>query len=281
MQVDIPKLVHATATKLKYCDSPNPVREVRLMLAELLNETYEHIFMMREEEVPQNVLSQLEDWVERRSTGEPLAKILHKKGFWQHTFKTTADTLDPRPESECIIEQALEHAPVSDKELRILDLGTGTGCLLISLLHEYPNAAGIGVDVSYKACCVANENLNQLGFAQRGLIVNSSWLEVISGKFDIIISNPPYIAKHEKVSEAAEFDPSLALYADNNGLVNYEYFAKKASNFLQIDGILIIEYGHQQHERVVKLFETHGYNLIGYAFDINKIKRASSFRFVG
>ena len=148
---------------------------------------------------------QVENLIQQRLTGMPLAKIFGYKEFWKHRFMTTQDTLDPRPDSETLIEAVLKTCPL--KAYNILDLGTGTGCLLISLLEEYPEAVGVGVDLSEKALEVARQN----GVNKRIDWIQSNWCEKLSGFFDIIISNPPYIDPAEAINEGATFDPPIAL----------------------------------------------------------------------
>lgn len=254
---------------------------MRILVGELLGKTYEEIYILRDITLTDEQHSQLDIWLDRRANGEPLAKILQRKDFWEHSFKTTYDTLDPRPETEFLIELVLEQKPNKKAPLKILDLGTGTGCVLISLLHEYQNATGLGVDLSPKACQVAKENLNNLGFSDRGIIVNTSWFEGVGEKFDVIVSNPPYISINENISEGAKFDPDTALYASDSGLEHYKYFAKKASNYLKSGGIVAVEYGFQQDKLVKKLFEQSGYCLLKYALDLNKINRAAIFTLLG
>lgn len=270
-------LLKKFADQLRECDSPNPIREVRIMLAHVLGQTYEYVYMMRSVDLSELQQDMLVQMVQRRAMGEPLAKILQQKGFWKHTFKTTSDTLDPRPESECVIEQVLKQKPDRGSTLRILDLGTGTGCLLLSLLHEYPNASGIGVDISMAACQVAQHNVEALGLAERALIINSSWLDSIGGKFDMIVSNPPYIGRSETVSEGASFDPSSALFANNDGMEHYDYFARQVHKYLTHDGIFVAEHGYQQHDLVVSCFTRNGFKLLDYALDLNQIRRVASF----
>lgn len=203
--------------------------------------------------------------IRKRLTGMPLAKILGFKEFWKHRFITTEDTLDPRPDSETLIEAVLKTCP--QKPYKILDLGTGTGCLLISLLTEYPEAIGTGVDISEKTLGVArrNSHILQSGHPRTGeddmrtciSWVQSNWCEKLTGTFDIIVSNPPYIDSSEIINEGATFDPPLALYG---GIHTYEIILKSIDAYLtNRPSYIFFEVGSTQAEDVSLLLKNFGY----------------------
>jgi release factor glutamine methyltransferase len=200
----------------------------------------------------------VERLIKKRLTGMPLAKIIGYKEFWKHRFITTEDTLDPRPDSETLIEAVLKTCPV--KPYRILDLGTGTGCLLISLLEEYPDATGVGVDVCEKALRIAKRNASVILLASRCSFIQSNWCENLSGVFDIIISNPPYINPSEPIDKGASFDPSLALYG---GVYTYESILQSIDQHLERrPQDLFFEIGHAQAEVVSQLLKRYSYRNI-------------------
>ncbi len=162
--------------------------------------------------------------IEQRRGGESVARIVGSKEFWSLSFELGPDTLEPRPDSECIVEDLL--ATVADRHAshRVLDLGTGTGCLLLSLLSELPQATGVGVDVAPGALEVAHRNANRLGLQDRATFLESDWLESVEGSFDLVISNPPYITASEMdllAPHVRDFDPALALEGGKDGLVAY------------------------------------------------------------
>lgn len=178
--------------------------------------------------------------VARRCNREPLAKILGYKDFWNDRFFTNVHTLDPRPDSETLIEVCLNLTSPSS----ILELGVGTGCLILSLLKEWQQACGFGVDISYEALHVAKKNAHALGVNDRIQFMESDWFTNIPPqKFDLIISNPPYIAHDEIISEETRFDPQIALYATDEGLAAYKIILKNASQFLKPEGFLVLEIG--------------------------------------
>jgi release factor glutamine methyltransferase len=201
--------------------------------------------------------------VARRLKFEPVSQIIGEKEFWSLSFKVTKDTLTPRPDSETLIEVALETIQDKNLPLKILDLGTGTGCLLLSLLSEFSHAQGLGVDQSEAALEVAKFNAETLGISGRARFIKSDWFENIpqAEKFDIIISNPPYIALSEKNSlskDVKDYEPASALFADEEGLSDYKALAIKVSDHLTNDGFAIFEFGHKQAAEVTKIMKSSG-----------------------
>ena len=247
----------------------------------------------------------IDDLVKQRLTGMPLAKIIGRKEFWKHHFITTQDTLDPRPDSETLIEAVLKTCPV--KPYRILDLGTGTGCLLISLLEEYPKATGVGVDISGKALEVARRNAAvfpgvtdsstaciesvSTGIQEKKLDpdfrqddnigdkatwIQSNWCENLSGAFDIIVCNPPYIDPSEPINEGATFDPPLALYG---GIHTYEAILQSIGQHLAgRPQHLFFEIGYTQAADVSALLKRCGYHNIQIFKDLSGHDRVVSGR---
>ena len=201
----------------------NPTQELRYIMRYAFDErTIDHIVI-------------------RRSKREPLAKIIGRKDFWKDTFITNQYTLDPRPDSETLIETCLA---LSYRPKTILELGVGTGCLLLSLLREYPNALGLGTDISQDALSVAQKNAAALQLDSRVTFVQSDWFSNIpEQKFDLIISNPPYIDRRESISPEALYDPDIALYADDQGLAAYKMILDKAHLFMHPNSYLIFEIG--------------------------------------
>lgn len=199
----------------------------------------------------------------RRLNREPISHILGHREFWSLDFKVTEDTLTPRPDSETLIEAALKGIPDKTQPLKLLDLGTGTGCLLLSLLSELPQAHGLGIDISDKALMVAQENAESLGLRNRARFMLSDWdaeLEVTE-KFDVILCNPPYIALSEKPELAADvidYEPSSALFAGRDGLDEYGKLARILPKRLRAGGIALLEIGHQQAADVLNLLKSAG-----------------------
>lgn len=213
--------------------------------------------------ISENQEKEIDALLMRRLNHEPISHILGHREFWSLDFKVTEDTLTPRPDSETLIEAALKGIPNKRKPLRVLDLGTGTGCLLLSLLSELSQAHGLGIDISDKALSVAQENSESLGLRNRARFILSDWdaeLEVTE-KFDVILCNPPYIALSEKPELAADvidFEPSSALFAGRDGLDEYGKLARILPKRLRADGMALLEIGHQQAADVLNLLKSAG-----------------------
>ncbi len=214
--------------------------------------------------------------VERRLTGEPVAKILGRREFWSLEFRTTADTLDPRPDSETLVEAALRLLPEHDAPLRVLDLGTGTGCLLLALLSEWPAAMGLGVDRSTAALAVARDNAQRLGLADRALFCAGDWAAGISGRFDCLVANPPYIASHEIERldpEVARHEPREALDGGPDGLDAYRKIAPQIANRLTPDGVALLEMGAGQSPAVCDILARRTLRISAIFRDLAGVER--------
>lgn len=216
----------------------------------------------------------------RRAAGEPVAAILGRKPFWKHDFLTTTATLDPRPESELIIEAVLEFRPDKQQPYRILDCGTGTGCLLLSLLSEYPGATGTGVELSHEAAAIAEANTTQLALADRAKIVNSDWTSLPGMRYDVIVSNPPYIPSgdiDDLMPEVAHYDPHLALDGGDSGLTAYKDLFSILDTILETDGLFVCEIGYGQSADVTKLATQAGMAHQATKHDLDGIARTLVF----
>ena len=235
--------------------------DARLLLAEVLGVTSPRLLAH-----PDRLLSQVEvehfnGLVARRARREPLAHILGRREFWSLEFRVTADTLDPRPDSETVVEAALAEFPDRAAPLRILDLGTGTGCLLLALLSELPKAAGVGIDCSEPALGVAGANAASLGLADRAAFRRARWGEGLDERFDLIVSNPPYVPSAEidrLMPEVARYEPRLALDGGADGLDAYRAIAGDIRRLLSPGGRLALEIGATQADSVTLIFTAAG-----------------------
>ncbi len=224
--------------------------------------------------------SSFTDLVDRRARREPIAQIIGRKEFWSLDFQITSDVLCPRPDSECLIEAALvevnRRGQAGKWPGRILDLGTGSGCLLLALLSECPAASGVGVDISQKALSIARSNGQKLALANRAQWLCSDWGTAIGGCFDLIVSNPPYVTTGEVVSLPPEvrcFEPAASLFAGGDGLDAYRALADDLCRLLLPDGIALLEIGAGQAESVEALLEGKGLRNVGRRQDLAGIDR--------
>jgi release factor glutamine methyltransferase len=227
----------------------------------------------------------LDGFARRRGVGEPVARILGTKEFWGLPLSLSSATLIPRPDTETIVEAALEFLRAEyrrDRTLRIADIGTGSGAILLALLSEWPNAWGIGTDVSEAALRTARANAGRLGLAPRAAFVACDYAAALSGGFDLIASNPPYIRSGDIDALAAEVrdhDPRRALDGGADGLDAYRLLAPEAARLLAPGGSLILEVGHDQSDDVAGLLTMAGLSLPGVPkTDLAGIRRAVTGR---
>lgn len=214
--------------------------------------------------------------VVRRAAREPIAHIIGKREFWSMDFKVTNATLDPRADSEAVIEAILQRIPDKSAALSILDLGTGTGCLLLTLLKELPNAKGIGIDLSHEAMAIAQENALTHGLSARVQFQQGNWCDGLYGAFDIIVSNPPYIPTASIKSlapEVAQYEPKLALDGGFDGLDCYRKIISALPGILTANGIAAFEVGAGQIQAVAEIAEEKGLQLEGMRKDMQGIPR--------
>ncbi len=217
----------------------------------------------------------------RRLKREPVSRIIGEKEFWSLPLKVTPDVLVPRPETETIVEAALDEMDrvgARAESLRILDIGTGSGALLLALLKELPNATGVGTDISTAALLVARGNAERLTLSERCVFVACNIAEPLSGPFDLIVSNPPYIARAGIAAldpEVRDFDPKLALDGGADGLDAYRAISAAAPALLRPTGRLILELGIGQERPVRGLIRTAGLTVKKVVADLAGIARAT------
>ncbi|MEO0944615.1 MAG: peptide chain release factor N(5)-glutamine methyltransferase [Pseudomonadota bacterium] len=197
-------------------------------------------------------LARFNDAVARRCAREPFSHISGQRYFWKGAFRVTADVLDPRPETETLVELALQ-----EPFTKVLDLGTGSGCIIISLLSERLEAHGVGTDISERAILIAGENAYRNEVAERLVLPVSDWFEDVGGRYDLIVSNPPYIALDEMDGldpEVRDYEPREALTDEADGLSAYRIIARHAPDHLKPCGRVLVEIGPTQAPAVTDLF---------------------------
>lgn len=257
-------------------------REVRLLAAWAAGRSYDDVllerFLLSEEEA-----QRLDEAVRLRARRKPLAKIVRQASFWKSTFKTTEATLDPRPESELFIEELLRLVPDKESPLSLLDLGTGTGCLLLSCLGEYPQARGLGVDLSGETLAVARENASELergfpGIQRRVTFLQSDWTHAVSGIFDVVLCNPPYVEDEAYLEPEILFDPPLALFGGPDGLDVIRGLFSQMARVIHAKSWLLLEIGQGQAHAVSDIAQRQGFQLDHTVPDFQGIPRLLVFR---
>ena len=253
----------------------NPRLEARLLLAHALGCSQNDLIREPERLVDPAPFDALLD---RRVRHEPVAHIVGRREFWSLRFEVSPATLIPRPDSETLVEAALEAFAGRAPPRRVLDLGTGTGCLLLALLHEFPAAFGIGVDLEPAAAALAQRNATQLGLIDRTGFVVGDWTNAIGGRFELIVSNPPYISDGDMATlmpDVARYEPRLALAAGVDGGDAYRAIIPALPGVLAPGGVAILEIGAGQAEMVSRIAQSRGF-AVSLRQDLAGIPRAIS-----
>ena len=227
-----------------------------LLMAEALHIDRDRLILAPpERDVPKRFWSM----VERRSKGEPVAYITGRRAFWNIDLHVGPGVLVPRPDSEVLIASAIEHFETTSGPKRILDLGTGPGTLLLAALDIWPDASGVGIDVSRRAMSYASANSRRLGFEARVKLKIGNWAEGIEERFDLILCNPPYVAAGAELGPGVrEYEPDEALFAGESGLDAYRALAPELPRLLNKQGLAAVEIGHDQGESVPALLARDG-----------------------
>jgi release factor glutamine methyltransferase len=217
----------------------------------------------------------------RRLGHEPVARIVRVREFWGLPFRLSPETLVPRPDTETVVETALDLLPDRQAPLRIVDFGTGSGCILVALLHELPRATGLGVDLSFGALVTARTNAVDNRVGGRCHFALSRWADAVSGTFDLMVSNPPYIASGVIPTldeEVREHDPTLALDGGPDGLEPYRILLSEAGRLLAPQGLLVVEIGYDQAEDLVSLARIYGLEILRVAHDLSDNPRCIAMK---
>lgn len=252
--------------------------EYRILLSVVLNKSIEWVFMhLPNLQLTETQNANLEGLVNRRLKGEPIAKIVGYKEFYGRNFITNSYTLDPRPDSETLIDAVLKNFP-KEGAYKILDLGLGTGCLLFTLLYELPLSYGVGIDFSYEALKVAQENQYNLGLETRSICLQGNWANAVSGKFDIIVCNPPYINNAEVLDLSTLHDPHSALFSGKTGLEAYQQIMPQLKSLLNKDGKIFFEIGKGQELCVEKIALDNGLHAEGVFLDLSGTTRVLCYK---
>ena len=243
--------------------SDSPRLDAELLMAHALQiERSELLLKLPQLEAPAEYIA----LVARRRQSEPIAHIIGRKEFWGLDFQVTADVLIPRPDSELLIEEAVRlFAPAPPQ--RIVDLGTGSGALLLAALHEFPDASGVGIDASAAALQIAHNNADALGLSARARFLlldwtKQNWTESLGAGFDLVLANPPYVATGASLAaDVADFEPGQALFAGEEGLDDYRIIIPSLANLLSPTGIALLEIGFDQAGAVSTMAEESGYRV--------------------
>ena len=265
---------------LQQAELSSPWHEARLLLRKALGVSQAALIAYPEEKVSLEEKELFQDYVLRRLKREPVSRIVGEREFWSLHFKISPATLDPRPDSETLIEAILQDYPHKLEPLKILDLGTGSGCLLLALLTEYPQAFGVGIDINFEALLTARKNAGDLGVGARAFFAQGTWGQSLHQTFDIILSNPPYIPRADIPTlepEVRLYDPLQALEGGEDGLACYQALASGLTPLTSKTTRLYLEIGQGQEEKVEEIFKKAAYTCLRWHKDLAGIKRCGVF----
>ncbi|HEY8012363.1 MAG TPA: peptide chain release factor N(5)-glutamine methyltransferase [Dongiaceae bacterium] len=283
--MDLAQALREIGARLAPAGIAEPRREARLLLAAATGLSQAQLVAEPKRPLNEAEAGRLAELAGRRESREPLSRILGRREFWSLSFALGPETLDPRPDSETLIEAALawlgpSRGRAEGTMLKILDLGTGTGCLLLALLSELPRAEGLGIDTQPGAVAIARANAEALGLGARARFRTGDWGQGIGERFDVILCNPPYVPAAEIARlepEVARFDPWLALSGGSDGLDSYRALALQLPDLLAGEGRAFIELGFGQATAAAGLFETGGLQTVDCRSDLAGIPRCLVF----
>ncbi len=247
------------------------ILDSEILLAKTCKKAREEILIDLNRDLSSRELSTFNKYLNRRSKKEPIAYILKEKEFWSKKFYVNYDTLIPRPETELLVENLLKI--YDKKKITILDIGTGSGCIILSILSELKNSSGVAVDISSKAIKVAEKNASTLELSRRVKFYCKSFEAIFDKKFDLIVSNPPYIEKKKLKNlscDIKKFEPKIALDGGNDGLDLIKKVIYKSKYILKVNGTLALEIGNEQYKKVSKILTNNNFKIENIIKDYNK-----------
>ena len=248
------KVLAEASNELKEISGSNSIREARILLEFVLKN--QEKFLNTNHNISNNDFIIFQRLIKKRLKFQPISQIIGERYFWKNKFFINSDVLDPRPDTETLIEHTLSFGSF----FNILDLGTGSGCIILSLLDEYNAAMGIGVDKSKKALNVAQKNAELLNLNDRVKFQLGNWCDGLDNKFDLIVSNPPYISEKEILglsNDVINWEPRIALTPEGDGLGAYKNIINGVKNILIPNGRIIFEIGHAQGNEVSNLLKSN------------------------
>ncbi|WP_217572620.1 peptide chain release factor N(5)-glutamine methyltransferase [Mesorhizobium sp. GbtcB19] len=276
-------LLRAARERLAAAGIADPALDSRLIVEHFSGTTRTQAIAEPGQQVASAALSVIETALRRRVAGEPVHRILGYREFYGLRLSLSPETLEPRPDTETLVDAVLPFARATAERLgecRLLDLGTGTGAIALALLHSIPQATATGVDISLDALATAVGNARNLGLGGRFKALHSNWFEKVSGSYHVIASNPPYISSRDignLQDEVRDFDPHQALDGGADGLDPYRVIAAEAAGFLETQGKVAVEIGHTQKNEVTGIFAAAGYRLAGAHSDLGGNDRVLVF----
>ncbi|MEM6309458.1 MAG: peptide chain release factor N(5)-glutamine methyltransferase [Pseudomonadota bacterium] len=267
----------SAAAKLRAAGVADPARDARVLLAHAAKIDAARVTLIAPEDLAPDIEERFEKLISLRAVRVPVSQLVGERAFYGRAFKVTSDVLDPRPETETLVEAALANPFAS-----VLDLGIGSGCVLVTLLAERPHSVGVGVDISEAACLQASANAVMHKVDRRADIRQSDWFGAVSETFDLIVSNPPYLSGDEYQNaqrELRDHEPEIALTDRLDGLEAYRQIAEGVERHLEPGGRVLVEIGWTQAEDVKRIFKAQGATQIRVLNDLDGRDRVVSVQY--
>ena len=252
------------------------ILEKKILLSNLLNTSKEELNLATQNKLSDKIIENFNSLILRRRKKEPISYLINKREFWKYEFYINESVLIPRHDSEIIIETVLKYVPNINTKYSILDLGTGSGCLIISLLKEYKNSHGLGIDIDLETLKVAKTNKSMLLNESRLMFSNDSFENFRTKEFDIIVCNPPYIpvSQMDNIEDQVTlYEPHQSLFAEENGLLNYKNIIKNLRKNINKDQLIFFEIGINQSSSVINLLKINNFAVISIENDLSNIPR--------
>ena len=276
------ELINFGSKLLREKKIPSYILDSELLLSKTLNKSRENILTNLHTTIDKKKINIFKKYLKRRAKNEPLAYILEEKEFWSKKFIVSRDTLIPRPETELLVEKLLKMYKY--KRISILDIGTGSGCIIVSLLVNLEHSVGVGIYISTKAISMSKKNAKKHHLYNRIKFLNNSFENIFNKKFDLIVSNPPYIDKKSirNLSEdIKKYEPRMALDGGNDGLDLIKKVIYKSKYILKVKGTLALEIGNEQLKKVSKILIDNNYRIISAVKDYKNNVRCVFASYIG
>jgi release factor glutamine methyltransferase len=260
--MNVLELINIGANLLKEKNISSSTLDSEILLSKTLKKSREELLINFDQKIYEDNILIYKDFIKRRSKYEPIAYILGEKEFWGKKFRVSRSTLIPRPETELLVDYLIKI--FKEKKISILDIGTGTGCIILSLLNNLNYCSGLGIDISSHAIKVAKENSVKFRLGNRIKFLNKSFVNIFNQKFDLIVSNPPYIEKKDLKNlceDIKRYEPRIALDGGNDGLDLIKKVIYKSKNILKIKGTLALEIGNEQIKKVSKILLNNNFRI--------------------
>ena len=271
----IENILNQAYQKLNNANIRNANLDCEILLSKIINQKREYVILNSKKSLDKKHVNIFSNLIERRKKGEPVAYLINEKEFWKETFYVDNTVLIPRPDTELLIESVMKYTK-RDSKLHVLDIGTGSGCILLSILNERKNFTGTGIDISKKSIKVSKYNTKRLKLHNRSKFYISDVDNFLIGKYDIVISNPPYIENSTLKyldSDVVDYEPKLALKGGHDGFSEITKVINRTSNLIKKNGLFVLEIGYKQKNKIIEMLQLKGFYIKKVLKDYSKNDR--------